>query len=76
MRVGLRFWWSLLFALGVLLCSAASRNTILVPGNEKMVVVGGGTGRSLKLQTDDYDDPSANKGHDPKNKGGGDSGRN
>ncbi|KAF5199849.1 hypothetical protein FRX31_010557 [Thalictrum thalictroides] len=74
---GVRLWfWSLVFGLGLLLCSASSRNSILIQGNEAMELeVGESGGRSLKAVVDDYSDPSANKGHDPKNKGGGSDGR-
>ncbi|PIA32299.1 hypothetical protein AQUCO_04500120v1 [Aquilegia coerulea] len=77
---GRRLWlWSLVFGLGLLLCSATSRNSILLQaGNEAVEVeveVGESGGRTLKAVVDDYDDPSANKGHDPKNKGGGSVGR-
>ncbi|KAF8402632.1 hypothetical protein HHK36_010721 [Tetracentron sinense] len=68
MGVGLRLWWCLLFASAII-CSA--RNTFSFSGNEMTEKM---EGRSLKTITEDYNDPSANRGHDPRNKFGGSSG--
>ncbi|GMN23707.1 hypothetical protein TIFTF001_000224 [Ficus carica] len=44
----------------VLICSA--RTTVLLSDHEKFVV---GMKRSLRVRTNDYDEPTANRGHDP-----------
>ncbi|KAK9998347.1 hypothetical protein SO802_017950 [Lithocarpus litseifolius] len=66
MAIGARLCLCLLFAF-VIMCSA--RNTIFLSGNEMVQLAS--EGRSL-VMTDDYSEPSANRGHDPsRNRGGG-----
>ncbi|XP_010650892.1 protein PSY3 isoform X2 [Vitis vinifera] len=65
MGFGNRLWWCVFFA-SFLICTA--RNTLIFPDEE----AAGAVGRRLKaVSTDDYSDPSANKGHDPRNRIGG-----
>ncbi|KAF6170429.1 hypothetical protein GIB67_014359 [Kingdonia uniflora] len=77
---GVRIWWwllLLLLSLGILWSSAQKNiiphsayniNNSLARNRMEM------GRRSLGASLNDYSDPSANKGHDPKNKGGGDGG--
>ncbi|CBI15938.3 hypothetical protein AAG906_032520 [Vitis piasezkii] len=66
MGFGNRLWWCVFFA-SFLICTA--RNTLIFPVDEEAA---GAVGRRLKaVSTDDYSDPSANKGHDPRNRIGG-----
>ncbi|XP_042513612.1 uncharacterized protein LOC122088410 [Macadamia integrifolia] len=80
--VGIRVrWWCLFFAMVIITTTAAAaRNSILLSEKaEETVVVGMEMeeeahevhGRFLKVRLNDYNDPSANHGHDPKNRGGG-----
>ncbi|OVA02717.1 hypothetical protein BVC80_9093g60 [Macleaya cordata] len=67
----LRFWWCIFFAFAIISSSSARNIVSLSAGNYYEMVV---QGRSLKAMTDDYDGPTANKGHDPRNRGGSASG--
>ncbi|XP_050368232.1 protein PSY3-like [Argentina anserina] len=61
---GIRLCLSLLLAFAVI--SSASTNTIdsfSVSENDEMVMTMGA--RSLKVRINDYEDPTANRGHDP-----------
>ncbi|KAI3947248.1 hypothetical protein MKX01_019901 [Papaver californicum] len=60
--VMLRLWWCFFFAFAII-SSVCSARSIASAGNEIMMV---GAGRSLKAMINDYDPPSANKGHDPR----------
>ncbi|KAL4340173.1 hypothetical protein GQ457_08G001380 [Hibiscus cannabinus] len=61
----------LLFTLAVF---SSARNTISISGDEILLA---GEGRSLMMSIDDYNEPSANRGHDPpsRTRGGGGNGR-
>ncbi|XP_068310147.1 protein PSY3-like [Pyrus communis] len=52
----------LLLAFAVI--SSSARNTILFSDDE-LVVAMEMEGRSLRVTTNDYNDPTANRGHDP-----------
>ncbi|KAK8619819.1 hypothetical protein V6N13_066321 [Hibiscus sabdariffa] len=61
----------LLFTLAVF---SSARNTISISGDQILLA---GEGRSLMTSIDDYNEPSANRGHDPPSRtgGGGGNGR-
>ncbi|XP_042507346.1 uncharacterized protein LOC122083560 [Macadamia integrifolia] len=80
--VGLRLWWFIFFAMAIATFVAARNTILLSPGKQDIAEVametaqlhvhhGGEEGirRSLKVSLNDYSEPSANHGHDPKNKG-------
>ncbi|KAK9153966.1 hypothetical protein Sjap_001446 [Stephania japonica] len=59
------FWWCFVLSLASLCCSAR-HTTVSFSGNEIAM-----QGRSLMaVRTNDYNDPSANRGHDPRTRGG------
>ncbi|KAK9280227.1 hypothetical protein L1049_013914 [Liquidambar formosana] len=72
MGLRLPLCWCLVFAFALAIAASSARNTFSLPGDEMMMVAT--AGRSLKVSTDDYGDPSANRGHDPRNRVGGSGG--
>ncbi|KAL4189728.1 hypothetical protein AMTRI_Chr08g166820 [Amborella trichopoda] len=76
---GNRMGWLLLFLLLVVVVVVVeARSGSFMPGEKKVeeleIMMEEGR-RELIANTDDYTDPSANRGHDPKSKGGGGGGR-
>ncbi|KAL5995566.1 hypothetical protein ACLOJK_025630 [Asimina triloba] len=57
-------WWSLFLGMAMAVCHA--RNHVSFSGKEEIMLMGW-PGRSLKaVGLDDYNDPTANQGHDPR----------
>ncbi|KAF5744496.1 protein PSY3-like isoform X2 [Tripterygium wilfordii] len=65
MSLGVRLCLFLLLALSVV----SSASDTLVSGNKMALSVVEPAGRSLRVIVKDYDDPSANRGHDPPQSG-------
>ncbi|KAH7864069.1 hypothetical protein Vadar_025341 [Vaccinium darrowii] len=71
MAVGLRLWLCLWFGFAMI-CYA--RNTISFSGEEAAVLLKTMEGRSLQVSLNDYREASANNGHDPRIRVGGNNG--
>ncbi|KAL5748105.1 hypothetical protein ACOSP7_025140 [Xanthoceras sorbifolium] len=57
-----RLWLSFLLILAIVSSSGSARINVVSLSGKEMVLMGG---RSLKVNLDDYGEPSANRGHDP-----------
>ncbi|PIA59471.1 hypothetical protein AQUCO_00400389v1 [Aquilegia coerulea] len=67
-KVGVGLWcFVVLFFFALAMVSTTSARNIILVSGYKMALP---AGRSLKVVTDDYGNPSANKGHEPRYKAG------